>query len=151
VFLARLCAPAQSAGDSPALHPSPFAPSCRRAAAHADRSGPGPYQEAVFSILTTADGGARNLSCVSTDAFCATGAAYFEPGVEWNSWRLWLDQDLAIDYGRELLGADKFKTERSMRTEAGVRKVTVKGVLEASIVLPTALDNLKSLPALARE
>jgi len=63
------------------------------------------YREIIFAILVSQKPGGL---IVDVDNELKIGTlAITDPSIRYISWRLWLDSQIAIDYGRELLGIDK--------------------------------------------
>jgi hypothetical protein len=76
------------------------------------------YQEIIFAIVV-----AQNPLTVDVDNDLSIGTLPLtNPSTRFLSWRLWLDSQIAIDYGRELLGIDK----RSMTVDAWTIKDTFR-------------------------
>lgn len=70
----------------------------------------GPYKEfvVVFTVSTT-----PGLTVDCTTIHCVN-VVNTQPGIRQYIYKLWLDQDLPIEYGRLLLGCDKFKSKMSI-------------------------------------
>ena len=114
-------------------------------------TGIGPYGEVVVTLLTTWKGVAdapKAVDCASTNAFCVFGSGQMaaQPHVRHWAYRLWLDQETAVAYGREILGTDKFLRTDMKLTETSA---DVPGVLSFSAAPMTVLGTVASLPAFA--
>ncbi|MDP2435316.1 MAG: hypothetical protein Q8P67_06200 [archaeon] len=66
----------------------------------------GPYQELVLTFVATLGQQPLEVDCAG-DVYCATRLLAFDPRVVMYAAKLWLTEQLPIDYGREILGLDK--------------------------------------------
>eukprot|EP00030_Apusomonadida_sp_AF-17_P000738 a176078_30.p1 GENE.a176078_30~~a176078_30.p1 ORF type:complete len:379 (-),score=100.85 a176078_30:595-1704(-) len=108
----------------------------------------GPYNEIVVSFAVSArDGPDRELGCSAEDAFCGLAALNCRTGIHMLIYKLWLDSQLAIDIGRELLGCDKYPAAiESTLTERNQLGMKVEGVLRATFALPSLHEAFVARP-----
>lgn len=113
-------------------------------------SGIGPYDEVVVTVLVApADKAA--VPCSSTEAHCGPYALYLHDGVVSFSYKLWLDKEVPVAYGRELLGTDKYLA-KSLKVDIsadGSVDVSLPALAEVHLQRQSALSTLSVLPKLA--
>jgi hypothetical protein len=110
----------------------------------------GPYQEVVVIILV-APAGKASVPCSSVEAHCAPYAAYLHGGVMSFAYKLWLDEEAPIAYGREILGTDKFlsKSLKIDMNEDGSVEASLPSLLKVKLQRQSAAATLPLVPSLA--
>lgn len=104
----------------------------------------GPYNEVVVTLAVTPGQAAPLvLECASTDPFCTLKATFAEPRVVSLALKLWLDSQLAVDYGIQLFGCNKVRVDvRHAIVEGETWHTTVPGSLHVRLRLPSLRYNL---------
>jgi len=109
------------------------------------------YKEIIFSLVTVQKPNSLTIDLTS-DLTIGT-LPVSNPATRFFDWKLWLDSQIAIDYGRELLGINKFSMKPLIwETKDTVRKYQIesKGKMLINVELTMnhgALSQLSFIPS----
>jgi len=115
----------------------------------------GPYKELVYAILSTPSNNPKNITWNQDPFYLAK--LYLDPSTILYVNKLWLSEQLPIDYGREILGTDKYPLKLHLDNWGDIIEVDWRSsdgskILEAKLeAIPSKISQFFGLVNLGQE
>jgi len=105
----------------------------------------GAYREVVFSIALLPS----NAPPLASDPIPLAASLLTRTDIKYCVWRLWLDSQHAIDYGRELMGFDKYMATLSVKVDGASTRWDVPNVLKLSVIRDSFMTRMSNTMSVA--